>query len=139
MVLPRFIDAALSGKSLRVFGDGQQTRCFCDVRDVVQVLPRLLSCPDAYGKVMNIGSDRSLSIEQLAEMVINVLGSESQIERVEYSDAYPAGFEDLRHRKPDLTRIRSLVKFDPSRSMEETIRDMSTYAREQEAVNGGGA
>lgn len=139
MVLPRFIDAALSGKSLRVFGDGQQTRCFCDVRDVVQVLPRLLSCPDAYGKVMNIGSDRSLSIEQLAEMVINVLGSESQIERVEYSDAYPAGFEDLRHRKPDLTRIRSLVKFDPSRSMEETIRDMSTYAREHEAVNGGRA
>jgi len=134
MVLPRFVESALKGEPLRVFGDGQQSRCFCDVRDVVGVLPRVLACTEAYGKVMNIGSDQSISIAELAETVIRVLGSESTIQRVDYSDAYPAGFEDLRHRKPDLTRLRSFVKFEYAHTLESTIRDMARLIETGSAV-----
>ncbi len=127
MVLPRFVQSALDGEPLRVFGDGKQSRCFCDVRDVVGVLPRLLACPEAYGKVMNVGSDISISIIELAELVIKELGSSSTIERVEYSEAYPSGFEDLRHRKPDLTRLRSFVEFEYDYVLSDTIRDVAAF------------
>ncbi len=137
MVLPRFVQAALSNHPLRVFGDGQQSRCFCDVRDVVAVLPRLMACSDAHGKVMNIGSDRSISIQELAKLVIAVTGSESTIEHVEYSDAYPAGFEDLRHRKPDLTRVRSYVSFDYNYTLEQTIGDMAELLRADAGIESG--
>lgn len=129
MVLPRFVEAALENKPLRVFGDGQQSRCFCDVRDVVRVLPQLLENSDAYGRVMNIGSDRSMTILELAQKVIDVLGSSSQIEMVDYSDAYTSGFEDLRHRRPDLTRLRSIVEFEYAFTLEDTIADMATVIR----------
>lgn len=129
MVLPRFVRAALNGDPLRVFGDGQQSRCFCDVRDVVDVLPKLLATPQAYGKVINIGSDQAISILELAELVCSVLGSASSIQRVEYADAYPSGFEDLRHRKPDLSRLRSLVEFRHSYSLEDTIADLAEQIR----------
>jgi nucleoside-diphosphate-sugar epimerase len=137
MVLPRFVESALSNQPLRVFGDGLQSRCFCDVRDVVGVLPRLMECKDAYGKVMNIGSDRSVSILDLAKLVIQVTGSDSTIERVEYSDAYPAGFEDLRHRKPDLTRLRSFVEFEYNHSLESTIQDMARLIRSDADMESG--
>ncbi|MFK7759129.1 MAG: NAD-dependent epimerase/dehydratase family protein [Phycisphaerales bacterium] len=137
MVLPRFVQSALTNSPLRVFGDGLQSRCFCDVRDVVRVLPKLLDTPDAHGMVMNIGSDRSISILELAERVITVLGSESTIEKIEYSDAYPSGFEDLRHRKPDLTRIRSVVDFEFEYSLDNTIQDIASEITKHDSINGG--
>ncbi len=129
MVLPRFVQAAIEGEPLRVFGDGKQSRCFCDVRDVVAVLPKLLQTKNAYGRVMNIGSDRAISILELAELVKSIVGSDSPIQRVEYSEAYPAGFEDLRHRKPDLSRLRSLVDFEHTYSLEDTIADLAEQIR----------
>ncbi len=137
MVLPRFVEAALLGRPLRVFGDGKQSRCFCDVRDVVGVLPRLLGCPDAYGRVINIGSDRSITILELAQTVIDVLGSDSGIEGVEYSQAYPAGFEDLRHRKPDLTRLGSLIDFEYDHPLEQTIVDMAAQIESKKTAENG--
>jgi len=137
MVLPRFVQAALDGEPLRVFGDGLQSRCFCDVRDVVGVLPRLLACPKSYGQVMNVGSDISISIIELAKLVIQELNSSSTVQRVEYSEAYPAGFEDLRHRKPDLTRLRSFVEFDYDYVLSDTIRDMAAFARSGSHVKEG--
>lgn len=137
MVLPRFVQSALNNQPLRVFGDGQQSRCFCDVRDVVAVLPKLMACNDAHGKVMNIGSDRSVSIQELAKRVIKVTGSESTIEHVDYSDAYPAGFEDLRHRKPDLTRLRSFVEFDYKYTLDDTIRDLAEVLLAESNVRSG--
>lgn len=127
MVLPRFVQAAMAGEPLRVFGDGKQSRCFCDVRDVVDALPRMLACEAAHGQVMNIGSDRSISIIDLANLVIRELGSKSEIELVEYSDAYPAGFEDLRHRKPDLSKLRSFIGFEHEFTLEQTIKDMALH------------
>ncbi len=126
MVLPRFVEAADQGKSLRVFGDGTQTRCFCDGRDVVRALPALLRMPDRTDAVYNIGSDRPISIVDLAHLVVATLKSDSAIEMIPYDRAYPRGFEDLRHRKPNLDRIRSAVGFEQHISLKQTIRDLHT-------------
>ena len=125
MVLPRFVAAATSGRPLRVFGDGAQTRCFCDARDVAPALPRLLGAPACHGRVFNLGSDRPISIRELAELVIRQTGSTSSITHVPYEEAYAAGFEDLTRRQPDLTRIREAIGFAPRISLEQTIADIA--------------
>ncbi|QOJ00393.1 MAG: GDP-mannose 4,6-dehydratase [Phycisphaeraceae bacterium] len=125
MVLPRFVAAALRGEPLEVFGDGRQTRCFCDVRDVVAAMPRVLGEPSCRGKVFNLGSDRAITIADLAALVVRVLGSRSTIAYVPYERAYAPGFEDLRDRRPDLTRIRSAIGFEPTVPLEQTIRDLA--------------
>ncbi len=127
MVLPRFVQAALAGKTLDVFGDGRQSRCFCDVRDVVEVLPRLMATPAAAGRVFNVGSDAPISIAALADLVITTLGSSSRTRLVPYSEAYAAGFEDLAQRRPDLARVRSAVGFEPRITLDRTIRDVADY------------
>lgn len=125
MVLPRFVRAALAGEPIRVFGDGSQSRCFCDVRDVVSVMPRLLADPIHHGRVFNLGSDTPITIRGLAETVRTVLGSSSPIEFVPYNEAYPPGYEDLQFRRPDLARVRSAVGFAPGIGLERTIRDIA--------------
>ncbi|HRJ50955.1 MAG TPA: GDP-mannose 4,6-dehydratase, partial [Phycisphaerales bacterium] len=125
MVLPRFVLAALRGDDLEVHGDGEQVRCFCDVRDVVGVLPRLLAEKACVGRVFNLGSDRPISILGLADLVIRTLGSRSRVRRVPYTEAYGPGFEDLRRRVPDLSRIRAAVGFEAGLSIEDTIRSMA--------------
>lgn len=125
MVLPRFIECALQGRPLEVFGDGLQSRCFVDVRDVVPVLPRLLEEPGCSGRVFNVGTDAPISIMELAELVIRVLESESRIKVVPYAQAYTQGFEDLQIRVPDLTRIREAIGFQPATGLEATIRDIA--------------
>ncbi|MEX0876523.1 MAG: NAD-dependent epimerase/dehydratase family protein [Phycisphaerales bacterium] len=139
MVLPRFVEAALANNPLSVFGDGSQSRCFCDARDVVVALPKLVRSQACHGRVFNIGSDQPITISALAQTVIETLGSSSTIEYVPYSDAYPAGFEDLRHRKPDLSRIREAIGFEPVHDLARTITDLATEARAQPAAHGGGS
>jgi UDP-glucose 4-epimerase len=126
MVVPRFVGAALEGKPLTVHGDGLQSRCFCDVRDVVEVLPRLLGTPACHGRVFNVGSDRPIGIAALADLVIRTLGSASTRRSIPYSEVFPSGFEDLQQRQPDLARLRAAVGFRPTRSLEETIRDVAS-------------
>ncbi len=125
MVLPRFVESAIKGEPLHVHGDGKQTRCFCDVRDVAALLPRMLANPACAGRVFNVGSDRSISIIELAQTVKRVLSSASEIEMVPYEDAFAHGFEDLRRREPDLTRLRTVVGFEATRTLETTIRDIA--------------
>ncbi|MEM7627944.1 MAG: NAD-dependent epimerase/dehydratase family protein [Planctomycetota bacterium] len=129
MVLPRFVRSALAGEPLRVFGDGQQTRCFCDVRDVRDALPKLLARPECAGRVFNLGSDLETTIADLAETVVTTLESPSSIDRVPYADAYPAGFEDLRHRRPDLRRVREAIGFEPRVTLDQTVRDIARTIR----------
>ncbi len=137
MVVPRFVQAAMRGKPLRVFGDGSQSRCFCDVRDVVGALPSLVREPSCAGRVFNLGSDEPITIMELAERVIETLGSRSEIVKVPYSDAYPAGFEDLRHRRPDLTRVREAIGFEAGVGLRTTIADIAAdLAREGEPAGG---
>ncbi|HYF15401.1 MAG TPA: NAD-dependent epimerase/dehydratase family protein [Phycisphaerales bacterium] len=129
MVLPRFVAAALAGTPLPIHGDGSQSRCFCDVRDVAGVLPRMLGAKACHGRVFNVGSDRIITIDQLADLVIKVTGSASRKTYTPYSEAYAAGFEDLRQRKPDLRRVREAVGFDPTVPLERTILDVAAWLR----------
>jgi UDP-glucose 4-epimerase len=126
MVLPRFVQAALEGRDLEVHGNGMQSRCFCDVRDVVRALPQLLSNEACRGRVFNLGRDESISIRGLAERVIQTLGSRSGIRMVPYEVAFSAGFDDLQVRQPDLARIREAIGFTPAISLEQTILDLAS-------------
>jgi UDP-glucose 4-epimerase len=139
MVLPRFVAAALDGRELEVHGDGSQSRCFCDVRDVVQVLPKLVETPACHGRVFNIGREEPITIRALADLVIRTLGSSSTVRVIPYEQAFAAGFDDLLVRQPDLTRIRGAVGFAPRIALEQTIRDLATELVERrgaEAVGG---
>lgn len=121
MVLPRFVGAALSGQPLKVFGDGQQVRCFCDVRDVARALVHLVGTPQTHGRIYNVGSESAVSILDLARTVVEVLSSESPIELVPYDKAYGPGFEDLRRRVPHLGRLRQAIDFEPIHDLRSTI------------------
>jgi len=129
MVLPRFIDAALRGERLEIHGDGRQSRCFCDVRDVVPVLPRLLEEPERHGRVFNVGRDELVEIGDLATLIRDRLESTSEIVHVPYEEAFDDRFEDLRTRQPDLTRIREAVGFQPSIPLAVTIDDIAASRR----------
>lgn len=124
MVIPTFVRQALACAPLTVFGDGSQTRCFSHVLDVVPALVELLSRPEAFGQVYNVGTQEEVTIRTLAERVVELSGSPSEIRFVPYDDAYPSGFEDIPRRVPDLTRIRTLIGFDPQRSLDDAIRDV---------------
>jgi UDP-glucose 4-epimerase len=130
MVLPRFVTAALKNEPLTVYGDGAASRCFCDVRDVVAALPRMLAEPACSGRIFNIGSDRPMIIRDLAALVVSTLGSRSHVRTIPYTEAFPAGFEDLRQRQPDLSRIRAAIAFQPKIPLEQTIRDVAASIRE---------
>lgn len=125
MVVPRFVGRALRNEPLQVYGDGEQSRCFCHVADVVRALLLLLPREDTWGGVFNIGSQRSVTIRQLAELVIERTGSASSIEQIPYEKAYEKGFEDMRRRMPDTDRIRSLTGWQPEISLEQIIDDVS--------------
>ncbi|VAX42335.1 dTDP-glucose 4,6-dehydratase [hydrothermal vent metagenome] len=137
MVLPRFVAAALAGKPLIVHGTGDQTRCFCDVRDVSAALPALLANPACRGRVFNLGSDTEITIRQLAERVIATLGSASTIQTIPYEHAFPEGFEDLPRRRPDLARLRSAIDFAPTYALEQTICDVAEHLRTTHANPAG--
>jgi UDP-glucose 4-epimerase len=121
MVLPRFIDAARKGEPLRVFGDGQQSRCFCYVLDTVEALVRLQNSPAARGEVFNIGGTEEVSILDLAKRVVETLGSKSTIEFVPYAEAYAPGFDDMRRRKPVVEKLERITGFRPQTALREII------------------
>jgi UDP-glucose 4-epimerase len=122
MVIPRFVEQALAGDPLTVFGTGDQIRCFCHVHDVVPALRALMADQRAYGQVFNIGGSEQTSIGQLAERVVTVLDSSSAITYLPYESAYGAGYEDMQRRVPDCNRARQLIGFSPSRSLVDIIQ-----------------
>ena len=122
MVLPRFIQASKTNKPIRVFGDGQQSRCFCHVNDTIEALIRLAKCPSAPGNVFNIGSTEEISILELANRIIAITDSKSEIEIVPYEIAYDTGFEDMQRRKPMINKLERFTGFRPSISLDEIIR-----------------
>lgn len=124
MVLPRLVSQALSGKPLTVYGDGTQTRCFCHVVDVVEALLLLLGEERAEGDVFNVGSTEEVSIADLAERIIAMTGSSSDIRFVPYDEAYEQGFEDMMRRVPDITKIKHLVGWEPKHSLDEIIKQL---------------
>ena len=121
MVLPRFIAAAKRGEPLQVFGDGNQTRCFCFVQDTVEALIRLQNCPSARGVVFNIGSSEEISIGSLAELIVRTIGSPSPIEFIAYDKAYAPGFEDMLRRKPILDKLKQHTGYIPATSLQRIV------------------
>ncbi len=122
MVLPRFIAAARLGQPLKVHGDGRQSRCFCFVLDTVEALVRLQNCPAARGQVFNVGGTEEITIHDLAGMVIEILGSKSSIDLVPYSEAYEAGFDDMRRRKPVIDKLARAIQFRPATPLRAIIQ-----------------
>ncbi len=129
MVLPRFITKAIQNKTIEVYGDGEQSRCFCHVYDTVRALKLLSANPGAVGRVLNIGSTEQISMNELAAKVIKRLGSASGIKHIPYEEAYEPGFEDMKHRLPDISEINKLTGWSPSYSLNEIIDSTSDYLK----------
>ncbi|MBU4487658.1 MAG: GDP-mannose 4,6-dehydratase [Candidatus Omnitrophica bacterium] len=127
MVLPRFVKQALSGRPITVYGSGTQTRCFTYVKDVVGALIELMNCKRATGEVFNLGSPKSITINELAKKVKMITGSRSKIEHIPYEKAYERGFEDMMHRQPDISKIKRYVDFKPKADIEEIIKRTAEY------------
>jgi UDP-glucose 4-epimerase len=121
MVAPRFVGQALRGEPLTVYGDGQQTRCFTDVRDTIEAITRLMATPAAFGQVFNVGNNRETTIENLARMVITMTGSASPIRYLSYDQVYDSGFEDMRRRVPEVSKLRSMIGFAPQIPLESAL------------------
>lgn len=130
MVLPRFVRQALAGEPITIYGDGEQSRCFGDVADVIDATLKLAFHPEAIGQVFNIGSTEEVTIRDLAERVIAATSSQSKIVYVPYEEAYEPGFEDMRRRVPDLGKIHQLIGYEPRYSLEDTLRRVIVYERE---------
>jgi UDP-glucose 4-epimerase len=126
MVVPTLVMQALRGEPLTVFGDGRQTRCFSYVGDLVPALVRLVEEPAAIGTAVNLGGAHEISILELAQRIIRLTGSGSEIRLVPYSEAYPAGFEDMRRRVPDNSRARELIGFVPITGVDEIIHRVAS-------------
>lgn len=131
MVVPRLVRQALRGEDLTVYGDGTQSRCFSDVRDVVRALVDLAGCPAARGRVCNVGSSEEISILALAQRILQLTGSLSRVRLVPFDEAYAPGFEDMQRRMPDTTRLRQWVGWQPAHNLDETLKTVIAYEHEQ--------
>ena len=124
MVVPRLVGQATRREPLTVYGDGLQTRCFCDVRDAVRGIMALADCCEAEGEVVNLGGTEEVTISGLAERIVRLTGSDSEISYVPYGRVYGAGFEDVRRRVPDVSRIEALTGWKPRFSLDDTLRSV---------------
>jgi UDP-glucose 4-epimerase len=124
MVVPRFVHQALRNEPLTIYGDGNQTRCFCAVTEVVDGIIALSEHPGAFGKVFNLGSTGEVSIRDLADRIITITGSSSPLEFISYDMAYEEGFEDMQRRVPSIERAQELVGFSPSVGLDDMIRSV---------------
>jgi len=129
MVVPRFVTAALKNESIQVYGSGDQIRCFCHVTDAIRALLLVIDSEKAIGQVFNVGNNQQISIMDLAKKVIEITGSKSEINKIPYSEAYPAGFEDMQRRVPDISKITNLLGWSPEIGLEQIIRDIADFHR----------
>ena len=134
MVIPNFVESALAGEPIRVFGDGTQSRCFGHIADVVRGLVGLMDHPDALGQVFNIGNRVEISIEELARRVKEMTGSDSEIQIIPYEQAYETGFEDMARRLPDISKIQRFIDYPPSLDLPEMLDRIIAHERQRLAL-----
>ena len=127
MVVPRFVSAALKNEPLSVYGSGDQIRCFCHVNDAVRALLLGMDSAKAIGEVFNVGNNQQISILELAKKVIEITGSTSAIEKISYDKAYPAGFEDMQRRVPDISKIKQVLGWVPEINLDQIIKDIAAF------------
>ena len=131
MVVPRFVQQALNQEPITVYGDGQQSRCFTHVADVVRAVLGLADEPAAVGEVFNIGSTQEVTIETLARRTIELSGSSSKIVFVPYDQAYEAGFEDMRRRVPDISKVKKLIGWTPQVDLDGILRSVIDHLQHE--------
>jgi UDP-glucose 4-epimerase len=129
MVLPNFVQQALADSPITVYGDGKQSRCFCDVKDTVEAIIRLVACDRAVGEVVNIGTDFEITIQDLARVVKERTGSSSPITFVPYDQAYEPGFEDMMRRVPCVEKLERLTAFRPQTTLPEIVDRVVAHFR----------
>jgi UDP-glucose 4-epimerase len=129
MVIPRFVERALAGEPLRVYGDGQQTRCFCNVKDTVRAVIALAAEPKAVGEIFNVGGQEEITIGALAERVVARAQSDSAILTMPYDEAYEKGFEDMQRRVPSIEKIKAAIGWQPTIALDQTLDEVIAYFR----------
>jgi len=132
MVVPRFVQAAMNHQPIRVYGDGAQSRCFGYVGDVINAMTALMEHPGAVGQIFNIGSNEEISIMELAQKVKTLTGSQSEIVKIPYEQAYEQGFEDMARRVPDLAKIKNLIGYTPRTKLDDIIVRVRDYFAERQ-------
>ncbi|MCC7358286.1 MAG: GDP-mannose 4,6-dehydratase [Anaerolineales bacterium] len=129
MVIPRFVQQALAGQPLTVYGTGEQTRCFCNVRDTVRAVAALAEKPEAVGEIYNVGSQEEITIRALAERVLARTASRAGLVSVPYDEAYEVGFEDMQRRVPSIEKVRAAIGWQPTITLDETLDEVIAYFR----------
>ena len=125
MVVPRFVRAALKNEPITIYGDGTQSRVFCHVLDAVSAITTMASTDSTIGDVYNVGGTGEVTIKHLAEQVLSVTGSKSEITYTPYSDAYPSGFEDIQRRVPDISKVKNAIAWAPTKDLKQIISDIA--------------
>lgn len=131
MVIPRLVQQALRGEPLTVYGDGSQSRCFCNVKDTVRAVVELAQSPKAVGEIFNIGSQEEITIRALAERVLARTGSTAGVKLIPYDQAYEKGFEDMQRRVPSIEKIRAAIEWEPTVPLDATLDEVIEYFRER--------
>lgn len=129
MVIPRLVKQAVSDLPLTVYGDGQQTRCFCNVKDTVRAVSTLSQQPEAVGEIFNIGSGDEITILALAQRIVQRSHSQSEIKLIPYDQAYETGFEDMRRRVPSTAKIKAAIGWQPTISLDQTLDEVIAQFR----------
>jgi UDP-glucose 4-epimerase len=129
MVLPRFVQAALNNEPITIYGDGSQSRVFCHVQDAVKAILTLAATDSTIGDVFNVGGIGETTMKELAEKIIARTNSTSTITYTPYIDAYPAGFEDMQRRVPDITKIKNTINWSPANTLDSIIDDVASHMR----------
>jgi UDP-glucose 4-epimerase len=127
MVVPRFVHAALNNEAITIYGDGTQSRVFCHVLDAVSAIATMAATDSTIGDVYNVGGTGEVTIKQLAEQVLSVTESKSAITYTPYSDAYPAGFEDIQRRVPDISKVKGAIGWAPTKDLKQIISDIAAH------------
>ncbi|HET8605854.1 MAG TPA: NAD-dependent epimerase/dehydratase family protein [Gaiellaceae bacterium] len=134
MVIPRFVAAALAGRPLEIHGDGTQTRCFCHVQDTVRALHGLMDARSISGEIFNVGSTERVTIQELADRVREVTGSQSELAYVPYDEVYGQGIEDMLHRQPSIDKVSGAIGWAPERTLDDILRDVVAFTRTSPAI-----
>jgi UDP-glucose 4-epimerase len=127
MVVPRFVHAAIKNEPITIYGEGTQSRVFCHVADAVEAIVMIAATASTIGDVYNVGGTGEVTIKQLAEQVLSVTGSKSAITYTPYSEAYPAGFEDIQRRVPDISKVKSAIGWTPTKDLTQIISDIAAH------------
>jgi UDP-glucose 4-epimerase len=129
MVLPRFVQSALANQPITIYGDGSQSRVFCHVQDAIKAILTLAATDSTIGDVFNVGGVGETTVKELAEQIIKQTNSTSTITYTPYTDAYPAGFEDMQRRVPDITKIKKTISWQPEHTLASIIDDVAQSMR----------